>query len=271
MSYWEDKVVLVTGGSAGLGREIAAALARRKANVVISARDRQRLDATAEQLRECGGELLPVVADMTDDAQVEALVAAAVERFGRLDAVVNNVGRSSRSRVLEATPEQFQQSLELNLLTAVRCTRAAAEHLIASRGHLVNVGSLSSKTASPFLGVYSAGKFALAAYSHQLRLELGPRGVHVLLVCPGPIRRNDTSDDERYREQTRDLPEAARQPGGGASLKGLDPVRLAEQILRACERRKAELVVPGKARLLFAISALWPSIGDWILQRYTRD
>lgn len=270
MSYWEDKVVLVTGGSAGLGREIAAALARRQAKVVISARDQQRLDAASQELRQSGGELLPVVADMTDDAQVESLIAAAVDRFGRLDAVVNNVGQSSRCRVLEATPEQFQQSLELNLLAAVRCTRAAAGHLIASRGHLVNIGSLASKTASPFLAAYSVGKFALAAYSQQLRLELGPQGVHVLLVCPGPIRRNDTSDDERYREQTRDLPQAARKPGGGASLKGLDPARLAEQILRACERRKAELVVPGKARLLFAVSALWPTLGDWILERYTQ-
>lgn len=269
MAYWKDKVVLVTGASAGLGREIAAAFARRGAKVVVSARDQQRLEQAAEQLRETASEVLPIVADMTDDAQAAALIEGTVRRFGRLDALVNSVGQSSRCLVLDATPEQIRTSVEVNLLTAVRATRAAADHLLASGGHLVNIGSLASKTAAPYMAVYSAGKFPLAAYTHQLRLELGPRGVHVLLVCPGPIRRDDAGS--RYDLQAESLPEEARQPGGGTKLEGLDPRGLAEQILRACERRRPELIVPRKARLLFTIAAAFPSLGDWILRKMARN
>jgi uncharacterized protein len=100
-----------------------------------------------------------------------------------------------------------------------------------------------------------------------LRLEIDRQNLHVLLVCPGPIRRTDAG--RRYGAETAGLPEEARQAGGGVKLKGIDPDWLARRILGACERRQAELVVPGRARLLLAISQLWPSWGDWIVKRMT--
>ncbi len=109
-----------------------------------------------------------------------------MSRFGRLDVLVNNAGRSMRGKVLDTTPEQFRELMELNLIGLVRCTRAAAPHLLQQRGHVVNIGSLGAKSAARWLGAYPATKFAVAAYSQQLRLELGPQGLHVLLVCPGP-------------------------------------------------------------------------------------
>jgi short-subunit dehydrogenase len=119
------------------------------------------------------------------------------------------------------------------------------------------------------LGAYPASKFPLAAYAQQLRLELGPLGLHTLLVCPGPIRRDDAGS--RYDSKAGDLPAAAREPGGGVKLKGIDPDWLARRILVACERRQAELIVPGRAKLLFAISQLWPALGDWIVTRMTKQ
>jgi short-subunit dehydrogenase len=145
-------------------------------------------------------------------------------------------------------------------------TRAALPHLLEARGHLVHIGSLGSKAASKFLGAYPASKFPLAAYAQQLRLELGPKGLHTLLVCPGPIRRDDAG--QRYREAA--VPANAREPGGGVKLPGIDADWLARRILRACERRQTELVVPARARLLFAIAQLWPTLGDWIINRMTK-
>ena len=156
---------------------------------------------------------------------------------------------------------------ELNFLGLVRCTQAAAPHLIASRGHVVNIGSLAAKTASRFLGAYPASKFPVAAYSQQLRYELNPQGVHVLLVCPGPIARPDAG--RRYDDQAGSLPESARRPGAGVKLKGIPPQRLIAKILRYCERRRPELVLPAKARLLFALAQLSPRLGDWIIGRMT--
>jgi len=262
MPYWTDKVAIVTGGSSGLGLAIARELVGQGAETIIAARDAERLRIAAEQISATA-----VAADVTRQDDVERLIRTVVAARGRLDLLVNCAGRSSRGAIVGTTAEQFRELLELNFLTAVRMTQSALPHLLKSRGHVVQIGSLAAKTASPHLGAYPASKFPLAAYCQQLRLELGPQGLHVLLVCPGPIRRDDAGS--RYDAQSADLPPDARKPGGGARLKGIDPDLLARRILVACERRKPELVIPGKARLLFAISQLWPSLGDWIVKRFT--
>ena len=267
MSYWQDKVAIVTGGSAGLGLEIARTLSAAGAKVVIAARDQSRLDAATQQLAKSSAAVDNFVADVTQDNDVEALMSYVVKTHGRLDVLVNNAGKSMRGDAISTTPDQFQDLLEVNFLSVVRCTRAAVAYLSESKGHLINIGSLSAKTGSRYLGAYPASKFPLVAYSQQLRFELEPRGIHVLLVCPGPIARND--EDDRWVEAAKDLPDSARKPGGGVKLKGISAERLSRQILDACERRKAELVVPGKARILFAISQLWPRLGDWIVKKKT--
>ncbi|MGE3777881.1 MAG: SDR family NAD(P)-dependent oxidoreductase, partial [Pirellulaceae bacterium] len=92
-------------------------------------------------------------------------------------------------------------------------------------------------------------------------------GTHVLLVCPGPIARDDQG--MRYHDRTAGLPASANRPGGGVKLRGLAPSRLAAAILAACERRQAELILPAKARLLFALMQCWPRLGDWLIRRAT--
>ena len=262
MPYWKDKVALVTGGSSGLGLAIARAAAGQGAKVVIAARDAERLRDAAGQIAARG-----IAADVTRQEDVARLIQTVVAEHGRLDLLVNCAGRSSRGLVAETTAEQFRELLELNFLATVRTTQAALPHLLRSRGHVVQIGSLAAKSAGPHLGAYPASKFALAAYAQQLRLELGPQGLHVLLVCPGPLRRDDAGS--RYDAAAAKLPESARKPGGGVKLKGIDPDWLAARILAACERRQPELVVPARARLLFAICQLWPSWGDWIIRKMT--
>jgi len=132
---------------------------------------------------------------------------------------------------------------------------------------VVNIGSLAAKIASRWVGAYPASKHAVAAYSQQLRLELGPAGLHVLLVCPGPIAR----DNPRLYplEGLEDIPPRARRPGAGVRTRLIPPEKLVSRILLACEHRKPELVIPAKARLLLAIAQLSPRLGDWIVRRAT--
>lgn len=267
MAYWTDKVAIVTGGSAGLGRALGESLAAAGARVVLAARNADRLRAAATEIAERGQVALAVPTDVTDEADVNALMARTMAEYGRIDLLINCAGCSDRGRALDTTPARFQELFELNFLATVRCCRAAAPHLIETKGHLINIGSLASKTASRFLGAYPASKFPVAAYSQQLRYELGPQGVAVLLVCPGPIAREDAG--RRYDGQAADLPSAANQPGAGVKLKGIPPARLAEKILDACRRRRSELVVPARAKLLFAIAQLSPPLGDWLLKRLT--
>jgi short-subunit dehydrogenase len=262
-----QKYALVTGASSGLGLAIARQFATAGMRVALVARDHAKLQQAADSLQVPAEQTLALVADITQQPDVDRLASQVKQAWGRLDVLVNCAGKSSRGKIEDTTPEQFQELWELNFLAAVRCTRALLPMLLESRGHIVQIGSLAAKGASKFLGAYPASKFALAAYSHQLRLELADRGVHVLLVCPGPIARDDAG--QRYAEQSAELPESAKKPGGGVKLKGIPPEELAKKILRACERRQPELVIPGKAKLLFAINQLWPSLGDWITGRMT--
>ncbi len=266
---WQDKVVLVTGASQGLGYAIASAFGQRGAQVVLVARNPSRLQEAASRL-EASGLQKPAhveVCDVGSADDVQKMVSAVVARFGRLDVLVNNVGLSMRQDVLTVTAEEFQQSLASNLSTTVNCTQAVAAHLTATKGHLVNIGSLASRLAPRYMGAYPVAKFAVAAYTQQVRLALHPQGVHVLLVCPGPIHRDTPRTYDTPAGQ--EVPAAARQPAGGAKTKSISPDRLAQQIVTACEKRKLELVVPGKARLLMIAAQCSPRLGDWLLKRFT--
>jgi NAD(P)-dependent dehydrogenase (short-subunit alcohol dehydrogenase family) len=267
MDYWRNKVALVTGGSSGLGRVIADAFAAAGVKVAIVGLEADAVELAAAEMQAMGHDVLGLQADITRQEDVDRVFAATLERFGRLDVLVNNAGRSMRGKVLDTTPEQFRDLMELNFIALVRCTRAAAPHLLKQRGHVVNIGSLAGKSAVRWVGAYPATKHAVAAYSQQLRLELGPQGLHVLLVCPGPIKRKDA----RLYPLTglEDVPESARAPGAGVHVPDIYPEQLAAAILKACERRRPELVIPARARILFALSQLWPSLGDWILRRET--
>ncbi|MCG8451369.1 MAG: SDR family NAD(P)-dependent oxidoreductase, partial [Pirellulales bacterium] len=219
-NYWHQRVCVVTGASAGLGLSLAHALAARKAKIVLVARREEPLVQAAAQLSSDAAEILPVVADVTQQEDVDRLCQTVTDRYGGVDLLCNCAGQSSRGNVLDTSIEEYQELLDVNFLAAVRTTQAFAASLVERRGHVVNIGSLASKVGPRFLAGYPASKFALAAFSQQLRLEVGPQGLHVLLVCPGPIKRDDAAP--RYHDSRVDLPESAQQPGGGARLNGID-------------------------------------------------
>lgn len=264
MTNWKDKHALIVGGSAGLGMAVAKALQAAGANVAIAARDVARLDAASKDVSAAGRQVITWPVDVLDENSVAKLADRVEQEWGGLDLLVNAVGKSDRGRLEDTTPQQFRELFELNFIGTVRCTQALLPLLVRCTGSVANIGSLASKAASANLGAYPASKFAVAAFSQQLRLEQGDK-LHVLLVCPGPIRR----DDAGRRYEAENVPPSALRPGGGVHLPGLDPEDVARKILRACEKKKPELVVPGKARLLFAIADLFPRLADWIVRRMT--
>jgi uncharacterized protein len=267
MSFWSEKVALVTGGSSGLGRMIAEAFAAAGVKTVIAGLEADAVGQAAAELQAADHVVKGIQADITRQEDVDRLLQETIGFGGRLDVLVNAAGRSMRGKILDTTPEQFRDLMELNLIALARCTRAAAPYLLEQRGHVVNIGSLAAKSAARWVGAYPASKHAVAAYSQQLRLEMGSEGLHVLLVCPGPIQRKDA---RLYPlEGLEDVPERAREPGAGVRTRAVSPEWLAQKILRACQRRQLELVVPSAARWLFAINQLWPRLGDWIVLKKT--
>ena len=254
---------MVTGGSQGLGLEIARAFGRHGAKVILVARNEDSLSNANQSLADQGIDSRFLVCDVTSWPEVESRFQDLLEQIGGLDVLVNAVGKSTRSKIEDMNLDEAREMMDVNCFSAWHCIKATLPSLQTSRGHIVNIGSLSSKTAWPFMTPYTTSKFALAALTHQLRIELGET-LHAMLVCPGPIKREDAG--ERYDKQAAGLPESARKPGGGAKLKGICPSKLAEKIVRGCEKRQAEIIVPWKARLLFVGSALSARLGDWLLK-----
>lgn len=264
---WKDKVVLVTGASSGLGRVIAEEFGKRSAKLALVGLEKNDIQQVALELKSKEIDVLPIVADITQDSEVDRLVKETVNHFGKLNVLVNSAGRTHRGKILETSIDDFRAIFELNALGTIRCSQKAIPFLLKERGHIINIGSLASKNASRWVGAYPVSKFAVAAFSQQLRLELGKEGLHVLLVCPGPVKR----DNPRLYQlpNAEGIPESALLPGGGVKVHKIDPVWLAQKIIQYCEKRKPELIVPGKAKILFALSQLFPSLGDWIVLKKT--
>lgn len=268
MGSWQGKVVLVTGGSGGLGLAIGCAFSQAGATVVLLSRNAEKLQEICELKAELSISLHWIEGDVTSDSSIEAAVQGVLEQHGRIDLLVNNVGKSTRVELLNCSVDQYAEFMEMNLYSAIRCTFATMDALKATSGQVVNIGSLASKTGWPKVAPYSVSKHALAAFSHQLRLE-GPSNVSCLHVCPGPIRRDDSGI--RYGSQLEGMASSVGQPGAGVKLKGIDPDFLAQKIVRQCERRKPELVIPWHAKILFSIIQLSPKLGDFLLRRSNRS
>jgi NAD(P)-dependent dehydrogenase (short-subunit alcohol dehydrogenase family) len=271
MDFWRNKRAVVTGGSSGLGRALAGELVARGAEVALVARGQSALDTAAEQLQGLGGKVLTFACDVTNRDEVTRVADELARHWDGIDLVAHCAGRSMRGNALTTSPADFRDLWEANFLSSVHISQIFAEPLAATHGSLVLLGSLASKVAPRYLGAYPTSKHAVAALAQQLRLECAERGQHVLLVCPGPIARDDSALRYANRAAPTDVPPAAYQPAGGAKVRKIDPQKLAAKILTACERRRAELIVPSRARFLFALAQLAPRMGDWFLRKFTME
>lgn len=277
---WSGRRVIVAGGTAGFGLVLARQVAQAGAHVLIVGRSaegvRQAL-AACEKANEAPVAMHGITADLGRAGEGNRVAGEAIRLLGGIDDLFFCVGRSGRAAMMRSSVATIKDYLDANLLSAVELTQAVADDVALAAGHLVYIGSLAGKIVMPFMGPYSVAKSALAAYVDAVRLELEPRGVHVLLVSPGPIRRraDDPAADraaERYAAEAvaAGLPPEAAVPGGTTTLSQIDPDELAHQILTACQRRTSEVVVPRKVGLLAGLIEWFPVVGRKILAWATR-
>ena len=242
------KTIVITGASDGIGAEIARQLAGRdKAEValVLAARNLEQLQQVAETCSALGAQTLVARTDVAVESQCHRLVAMALDRFGRIDVLVNNAGISAQAQFSEVAREDlhwYEDLMRVNLWGSVWCTHAALPHLRASRGRIVAVSSLAGLVGLPGRTAYSASKFAMTGFFEALRAELRSTGVDVTIAYPGVV---DTGI--RYRGFN-----AKGVPAGVSGLKeqGAMTVEVcARLILQGLERRDREVVMTGKGKL----------------------
>ena len=188
----EDKVVVVTGASRGLGAGLARRLAREGASVGLVARDEQALSRLADEIRNSGGAAFPVACDVTSTSDVEEMAAAVLKEFGRADVLINNAGALTFGSFLEETDEEWDHMLEVNLNSARRVTRAFLPAMLdAGSGKVIFVSSNAAKKGFVNDAGYSAAKAGLMALTRVLAVEYGTRGIDVHCVLPGLIAETD--------------------------------------------------------------------------------
>ena len=185
------KVAIVTGGSKGIGRAIALALAEAGADVAISARGEEALQQTAREIREMGVRVLAFAGDMSLPEDIRRFVSRVVDKFGRIDILVNNAGTGYFHPVADFPLEEWDAMFNLNVRGLFLMTRECLRHLrSAGESVIVNVASLAGKNAFVNGGGYAATKHAVLGFSRCLMLEERNNGVRVLAICPGSV---DTS------------------------------------------------------------------------------
>jgi short-subunit dehydrogenase len=188
MPQLAGQVVIVTGASAGIGEATARRLVRGGARVIISARRQDRLDALSRELDPSGAKVLAMAGDITSDADRRKLVAAALAKFGRIDALVNNAGYGTRGPVEIVSVDLIRKNYETNIFSLIAMTQLVLPAMRErGSGCIVNIGSVAGKIARPLSSIYDSTKHALEALTDGLRGELKPFGVRVTLIRPGFI------------------------------------------------------------------------------------
>jgi NAD(P)-dependent dehydrogenase (short-subunit alcohol dehydrogenase family) len=254
-----EQVIVITGGSSGIGLSTAKLAARKGARVVIAARSREALAESVDQIRQSGGEAAFVEADVGNRADVERIAAETMSRYGGFDSWVNDAGVMVWGKVGQVSEADMRRLFETNFWGTVYGSEVAAAYLREKGGALVNVGSVESDRAYPLQAIYSASKHAVKGFTDALRMELEADGapVSVTLVKPGSI---GTPMPQHARDYTGFEP---RFPPPVYA-----PEEVAATILRACERPVRDAFVGSSARLFSSLGQRAPRVTDWIAEKF---
>lgn len=258
----EDQVIVITGGTSGIGLATAKRAARRGARVVLCSRNEPELRETVAAIEEAGGRAHSVVADVASQADVERLAASAVEAFGSIDTWVNNAGVSFYGNLTEVAIEDMRRLFEVNFWGTVYGARAAVARLRGNGGALINIGSVVSDRAVPLQGAYSASKHAVKGFTDALRMELEEEQapISVTLIKPSTI-------DTPYFQHAKNY--MAVEPKPPAPVYA--PEVVANAILRAAEHPVRDITIGGGGRLIMALGKALPRLTDFYMERSMFD
>lgn len=258
MKILPGNVVLVTGASSGIGREVALAFARRGCRLSLVARRREALEEVSAEVERAGGEALVLPADVSDAAAINTAVERTIDRFGALQVVVPNAGLGRYALAAEQDPLEIEGLIRINFLGTVFTVRAAMPHLLGHPpAHIAAVASSAGLIPHRLGSAYCASKAAVIQYLAAVRLEVLDLGVGVSWICPGAVE-TPFFEGARLDPET-DLPLLAR-----LFVRTLDAAEVARATVRAVERNRREVAMPGAVRCFALSRRLTPTLADWL-------
>jgi short-subunit dehydrogenase len=247
----ENKVVIITGASSGIGYALALEFARTGANLVLASRSGTK----DPEMFKPGAEILEVRADVSKEKDCKALIDHTIEKFGRIDILINNAGISMRALFEDVDLNVIRQLMDTNFWGTVYCTKYALPWLLKSKGSLVGISSVAGYKGLPGRTGYSASKFAMQGFLEVVRIENLKKSLHVLIACPG-----FTASNIRNVALSKDGSAQGETPLDESKLMSAETV--ASEIIRAIDKRKDRLILTTQGKMTVLLNKFFPKFMD---------
>ncbi len=258
-TFFENKVVLITGGTDGIGKAIVHLLMQQGAKVATCGRNQDKLYTL--QLEYPGKPLHTLVADVSNYEDCQKLVNSTMDIFGGIDVLINNAGVSMRALLKDLDVDVIKKVMGINFFGAVYCTKLALPKLIERKGVIVGVSSIAGYRGLPGRSGYSASKFALQGWLEAVRTELLHSGVHVMWVCPG-----FTASNIRNAALNKEGQSQGESPMDESKLMSAE--ECAQHIIAAIENKKRTLVLTARGKQTIFINRFFPNLADKLTYRF---
>jgi short-subunit dehydrogenase len=252
---FKDKVVIVTGASYGIGEAIAREFARNGSKVVLAARSEIRLSDIVKELKMENHEAIFVKTDVTIESDCKRLIEKTVERFGKINILVNNAGISMRASFIDVDLKVLRRLMEVNFWGTVYCTKYALPYILEQKGSLVAVSSVAGFHGLPGRTGYSASKFAIHGFLETIRIENLKKGLHVMIIAPG-----FTTTEIRKRALTANGEEQGESPRDEHKL--MPPEYVAKWVLKGIRKKKRNKLITIDGKLTALFQRILPALVD---------
>ncbi len=254
MSHYQNKVVWITGASAGIGEALAIAFAKEGVKLVLSSRRENELNALKQKLNLKEENVLVLPLDLADMASIHKLTEKVVSIFGRIDMLVNNGGISQRALVKDASLEIDRKIMEVNFFGTVALTKSVLPYMIQQNsGQIVVISSIAGKFGFYLRSAYSASKHALHGFFESLRMEVYNNNIRILMVCPGKIKTNISLNALNAKGEKNNVTDESTEKGMGAAA-------CAAEIIKGMKNNKYEIFIGGKELKAIWIKRFFPTL-----------
>lgn len=256
---FKDKVVVITGGSDGIGKALTEAFLKEGAKIAACGRNQQKLDKLLHENRDLP--LLTMIADVSKENECKNFINSAIEKFGGIDILINNAGISMRALFKDTDLATLKNVMDINFWGTVYCTKYALNSVIARKGSIVGVSSIAGYRGLPGRSGYSASKHAVNGWMEALRTELLESGVNVMWVCPG-----FTTSNIRNVALNKEAKPQGESPMDESKMMSAE--ECARHILNAINKRKRTLVLTSNGRQTILLNKFFPNLADKMVRKF---